>query len=265
MNIETLKAKVYEGAKAKKIVITDEVLDRWETEFEMIEKMGYTEFFLINGLIAELCNKNNWFRLPGFGGELSSFVYYCLDVTRINPIEEKLVFETYLNPFFPHAGCNFQPAIGRRQSLIEMLKPELPDYNFSFWAFPPIDGDPTEYDMISFKGTEYCVSNSKVIIAHKRIRFATPRNELSGQYYYIETDEKISYDELNKYSYTITELGYLNKFETINKQLSYLFQPYNLVLDDSRTFELFSSRENLEGLAYPGLSRSWINRSILTT
>lgn len=250
ITIETLKVKVFAGAKAKNLVITDEVLDRWAKEFAAIEKLDCTEYIWINSLIADICNRNNWFRTPGFSNEISSMVDYCLDITKINPIDEKLVVECFIHPYFLPLRITVLLAEGRKGCLIDILKTELPDYNFSEWAFQPSENDPTDYEKITIEGSEYCVQAGGVIIAHKSIQFITSRHQVSGRDFYLKKDRKISYAELDKYTYGISENHYLTKFESIINQVDVANHPYNLPLDDALTYRFLLNKDNLKGLHF---------------
>ena len=97
-NHEQLKKLVYKGARDKKLVITDIVLDRISYELSIIEKQGFTDYFILYSRIIEICNKLNLIRSFGRGCSANSIINYCLDVTKINPIDENLIFERFISP-----------------------------------------------------------------------------------------------------------------------------------------------------------------------
>ena len=97
-NHEKLKKLVYKGARDKKLVITDIVLDRISYELSIIEKQDFTDHFILYSRIIEICNKLNLIRSFGRGCSANSIINYCLDVTKINPIDENLIFERFISP-----------------------------------------------------------------------------------------------------------------------------------------------------------------------
>lgn len=71
---------------------------RLQYEIDMIEKMGFVDYFLIvSDFIAYA--KNNGIPVgPGRGSAAGSIVSYCLGITDVDPIEYSLYFERFLNP-----------------------------------------------------------------------------------------------------------------------------------------------------------------------
>ena len=77
---------------------TDEHKERLDYELGIIEKMGFSGYFLI---VADFVNeaKNRGITVgPGRGSAAGSVVSYCLNVTSLDPIEHDLLFERFLNP-----------------------------------------------------------------------------------------------------------------------------------------------------------------------
>ncbi len=73
-------------------------VDRLNHELEMINKLGFAEYFLI---VADIVNfaKNNGIPVgPGRGSAAGSLVSYALRITDIDPIKYGLLFERFLNP-----------------------------------------------------------------------------------------------------------------------------------------------------------------------
>lgn len=70
---------------------------RLEEELQVINKLGYTRYFLIfNDIINDL-RKQNIIVGPGRGSAVSSLVAYLLGITKIDPLEYNLFFERFLN------------------------------------------------------------------------------------------------------------------------------------------------------------------------
>ena len=116
MNLTNLRSKVYDGVRAKKIAITDVELDRIEHELAVIEEMKLVEYFSIYSMITNICNQNNWLRTPGRNTNCSSLVSFCLDITKINPIEHNLSFERFINPLIcEYADIDFDVPLGKKE------------------------------------------------------------------------------------------------------------------------------------------------------
>ena len=97
-NFEQLKKLVYNGARNKKLPLTDFVLDRLNYELSIIEKQNFCDYFITYSRIIEVCNELNFIRSYNRGSAANSMVSYCLDITKINPIEENLIFERFILP-----------------------------------------------------------------------------------------------------------------------------------------------------------------------
>ncbi len=75
-----------------------EVLDRLEYELEIINKMGYVDYFLIVADFVNYAKSHNIPVGPGRGSGAASLVAYCIGITGIDPIKYNLFFERFLNP-----------------------------------------------------------------------------------------------------------------------------------------------------------------------
>ena len=72
--------------------------DRLNSELSMIRKMGFTSYFLIVWDFIHHAKSRGIPVGPGRGSAAGSLVSYCLDITEIDPIKYKLLFERFLNP-----------------------------------------------------------------------------------------------------------------------------------------------------------------------
>ncbi|MGQ9467122.1 MAG: DNA polymerase III subunit alpha [Anaerolineae bacterium] len=74
-----------------------EVRQRLEHELAIIHQMGFDTYFLI---VWDLCRaareRDIWYNARGSAG--GSIVAYCLDITRVDPLANHLIFERFLNP-----------------------------------------------------------------------------------------------------------------------------------------------------------------------
>ena len=64
----------------------------------MIEKMGFTDYFLIVSDFVRFAKKAEIPVGPGRGSAAGSMVSYCLGITDIDPVKYDLYFERFLNP-----------------------------------------------------------------------------------------------------------------------------------------------------------------------
>ncbi len=69
-----------------------------EYELDMIEKMGFTDYFLIVSDFVNYARKAGIPVGPGRGSAAGSMVAYCLHITDIDPMQYQLYFERFLNP-----------------------------------------------------------------------------------------------------------------------------------------------------------------------
>ena len=67
-------------------------------ELNMIESMGFTDYFLIVSDFIRYAKSNGIPVGPGRGSAAGSIVSYCLDITDVDPIKYSLFFERFLNP-----------------------------------------------------------------------------------------------------------------------------------------------------------------------
>ncbi len=101
-----------EGLERKYKTITDEIRERFEYELNMIEKMGYVEYYLIVWDYVHYAKTHNVVVGPGRGSGAASIVAYCMDITTLDPIRYNLLFERFLNPervSMPDFDVDFEP------------------------------------------------------------------------------------------------------------------------------------------------------------
>lgn len=98
---EYLNALVYKGLEKrlrgykgdKKIY-----LDRLKYELDVIDSMGYNDYFLIVWDFVKYAKSKKYLVGPGRGSAAASLVSYCLGITSVDSIKYDLVFERFLNP-----------------------------------------------------------------------------------------------------------------------------------------------------------------------
>ena len=76
----------------------DQYRDQLRYEQDMIEKMGFTDYFLIVSDFVRYARSAGIPVGPGRGSAAGSMVSYCLHITDIDPMKYDLYFERFLNP-----------------------------------------------------------------------------------------------------------------------------------------------------------------------
>jgi len=78
--------------------ISPEIEERIQFELSTIKRMGYPGYFLIVQDFINQARKMGVWVGPGRGSAAGSVVSYCLNITDLDPIKYKLLFERFLNP-----------------------------------------------------------------------------------------------------------------------------------------------------------------------
>lgn len=78
--------------------IPDEYLNRLNYELDIINKMGFCNYFLIVWDYVKFAKENGILVGPGRGSAAASLVSYLLNITTVDPIKYNLIFERFLNP-----------------------------------------------------------------------------------------------------------------------------------------------------------------------
>lgn len=93
---EGLKERIINNKHIRKNIKA--YFDRLHYEFDIITQMGFSGYFLILWDWFKWCKDNDIILGPGRGSAAGSLVAYCLDITKIDPIKNDLVFQRFLNP-----------------------------------------------------------------------------------------------------------------------------------------------------------------------
>ena len=96
---------------------------RLDYELSVIEKMGFSDYFLIVWDFVRFAKSKGILVGPGRGSAAGSLVAYLLSITEIDPIEYNLLFERFLNPeriSMPDIDIDFSDY--RRNEVIEYVK-----------------------------------------------------------------------------------------------------------------------------------------------
>ena len=97
-------------------------VDRLNYELDVINKMGYVDYFLIVHDFIRYAKNANIPVGPGRGSGAGSLAAYCIGITGIDPIEYNLLFERFLNPervSMPDFDIDF--CYVRRQEVIDYV------------------------------------------------------------------------------------------------------------------------------------------------
>ncbi len=112
-----------EGINKKYPVVTEEIKERFEYEFNMIKRMGYVEYYLIVWDYINYAKSVDIVVGPGRGSGAGSLVAYAIGITNIDPLKYNLLFERFLNPervSMPDFDVDF--CFERRGEVIEYVK-----------------------------------------------------------------------------------------------------------------------------------------------
>jgi len=97
-------------------------------ELDMIEQMGFTDYFLIVSDFVRYARKRGIPVGPGRGSAAGSMVSYCLDITDVDPMKYGLYFERFLNPervSMPDIDMDFGDT--RRDEVVEYVRRKYGD------------------------------------------------------------------------------------------------------------------------------------------
>jgi error-prone DNA polymerase len=115
-----LRTIVWFGAQQRYAAISSAVKRQLEEELALIQKLGFSGYFLIVWDIINFCREHN-IMVQGRGSAANSAVCYCLGITPVDPVSNHLVFERFLNESrkgWPDIDLDL-PSGDRRESVIQ--------------------------------------------------------------------------------------------------------------------------------------------------
>jgi DNA polymerase-3 subunit alpha len=119
---EKMRELVFQGFERLQLKESPEIKERVEYELAIIFNKGYAPYFLVVGDLLRYAKEKNILTTIR-GSVAGSMVTYLLGITNVNPIEYKLPFERFLNPFRPSApDIDMDFADNRRDEVIEYAK-----------------------------------------------------------------------------------------------------------------------------------------------
>ena len=169
----------------KHIKIDKVILDRLQKELDLIKKMGFVSYFLINWDIVSHARKQGFFYV-GRGSGANSIVAYLLHITDVDPIELDLYFERFIN----------------------LYRVNPPDFDIDFsWkdreAMTQYIFD--RFPNVSLLGT-YVTFQEKGVVRELGKVFGLPKEEID-----VLCDRKFNVSELDKVALLVIKYGQLLK------------------------------------------------------
>ena len=110
--------------------VTKEYQDRLNYELSVIDKMGFTDYFLIVFDYVRYAVKNDIYVGVGRGSAAGSLVAYALGITWIDSIKYNLLFERFLNPervTMPDIDVDFEDE--KREQVVDYVKEKYGEDN----------------------------------------------------------------------------------------------------------------------------------------
>ncbi|MBC8767837.1 DNA polymerase III subunit alpha [Arenibacter sp. BSSL-BM3] len=161
------------------------ILERLQKELDLIKKMGFVSYFLINWDIVSHARKQGFFYV-GRGSGANSIVAYLLHITDVDPIELDLYFERFINLYRvnpPDFDIDF--SWKDREAMTQYI----------FERFPNV----------SLLGT-YVTFQEKGVIRELGKVFGLPKEEID-----ILCDRKYNISQLDKVALLVLKYGQLIK------------------------------------------------------
>ena len=100
--------------------ITKRALSQLAHELDVIDRTNLAEFFLIVWDLMEFARTNDIIG-QGRGSAGDSIVAYCLGITKVDPIEHKLLFERFINEARALPDIDIDFDVNRREEVIQYL------------------------------------------------------------------------------------------------------------------------------------------------
>ena len=117
-----LKKLCYDGLAMRYEPVTEALKERLEFELSVIDRMGFTDYFLIVWDFIKFAHDHGIMVGPGRGSAAGSLAAYTLRITDVDPIAYSLLFERFLNPeriSMPDIDIDF--CIERRGEVIDYV------------------------------------------------------------------------------------------------------------------------------------------------
>jgi len=110
----------HEGLLRRYQPVTKRALSQLTHELDVIDRTNLAEFFLIVWDLMEFARKGGIIG-QGRGSAGDSIVAYCLGITKVDPIEHKLLFERFINEARALPDIDIDFDVNRREEVIQYL------------------------------------------------------------------------------------------------------------------------------------------------
>ncbi len=121
-HFDYFRRKCCEGLEARYGAPPQKYKDRLEYELQTVNKMGYTDYYLIVADFVSYAKSKGIPVGPGRGSGAGSLAAYCMGITDLDPMKYDLLFERFLNPervSMPDFDIDF--CYERRQEVIDYV------------------------------------------------------------------------------------------------------------------------------------------------
>ncbi|HYN64488.1 MAG TPA: PHP domain-containing protein, partial [Candidatus Limnocylindrales bacterium] len=110
----------HDGLRRRYRPITKQAVNQLAHELDVIERTNLAEFFLIVWDLMEFARRGGIIG-QGRGSAGDSIVAYCLGITKVDPIEHKLLFERFINEARTLPDIDIDFDVNRREEVIQYL------------------------------------------------------------------------------------------------------------------------------------------------
>jgi DNA polymerase-3 subunit alpha len=244
-----LKELVFAGMKNKFNVVDNLILDRINLELEMIKNSNSVEYYLILEKIIGICNKHDFLRTPARNTSGNSLVNYCLDISKLNPLEYDLSIYRFLNPLFEGSrkpNIDLDISFDKQQDFYNYSKYELQQcgYNIFKVAFQnETISSKVDFEKVVINELNYNVSRFTYIISSNDNIFPFNFYSKDGVDFLLEADLSWLNQRATIYNFDIINNNGINKIKETYCLSKCKTHPYNLSLNLPEVFDLFCNGE----------------------
>lgn len=187
--------------------------------------------------IVKICNNFDVVMSPAKSTSSNSFICFCLDIIKINPIEEKLPFEIFFLTGQRTTNLGIDIAEGHRLRILKTFQEEYPEYHCYRIAFH--SNLSLKYKKLEFENHDYFLHPSKFYVSTNKMKKNIDTVGGEEVLFFKNISKSIYY----KYLISISENKYLTKIEELLEVIGSNYHPKNININDPN---LFISLQNEE-------------------